>query len=92
MKRVSLLEEERGNMWKKTMEKANLVSGFKLRFLGKYENKMIHKVEVRNINLQDLMRHLRSGESILITPKFRENSSTDAQKQEDRTPWYFARM
>jgi hypothetical protein len=87
-----LLEEERGNMWEKTMDKANPVSGFRLGFLGKDENQMIHKVEVRNINFQDLMRHLRRGESVLIIPKFRENSLTNAKKQEDRTPWYFAHI
>jgi hypothetical protein len=92
MKKTLLLEEERGNMWEKTMEKANLVSGFRLRFLGKDESQMMHKVEVRKINFQDLMRHLLRGESVFITPKLKENSSEDAKKREDRTPWYFAHI
>jgi hypothetical protein len=92
MKKTLLLEEERGSMWEKIMEKANLVSGFRLRFLGKDESQMVHKVEVRKINFQDLMRHLLRGESVLITPKLKENSSEDAKKLEDRTPWYFAHI
>lgn len=92
MKKMLILEEERGNMWEKTMVKENPVSGFKLRFLGKNESQMIHKVEVRKINFRDLMRHLRRGESVLITPKFRENSLTNAKKQEDQTLWYFAHI
>jgi len=62
------------------MEKANLVSGFRLRFLNEDEGQTIHKVDVRNINFQDLMRHLLRGESVLITPKL--NSSDDANKQD----------
>lgn len=89
-KRMLIVEEESGNMWEKTMEKANPVSGFRLRFLGKDESKMIHKVEVRNINFQDLIRHLRCGESVFITPRLKENFSENAKKREGRTLWYFA--
>ncbi len=93
MKGMLLLkEEERGNVWEKTMEKADPVSGFKLRFLGNGESRLIHKVEVRNINVQDLIRHLRHGESVLITPKFREDSLTSMEKHRNRTHWYFTHI
>jgi hypothetical protein len=89
---LRLEEEKRGNMWEKTMDKVDPISGFRLRFLGDDGSQLTHKVEVRNINFQDLMRHLRHGESVLITPKFRENSLTNTKKQEDRTPWYFTHI
>jgi hypothetical protein len=88
MKKTLLLEEERGNMWKKTMEKANSALRFELRFLDNNERQGIHKIEVRNINFQDLMRHLQRGESVLITPELLENSSTNMKKK-NRGPWYF---
>ena len=69
-------------------EKANLVSGFRLRFMDKDENQIIHKVEVRKINFQDLMSHLRHGESVLITPKLLESSLKNANKK-DQGSWYF---
>ena len=90
MKRVLVLEEENGNMWEKVMEKANPLRWFKLSFLDKSSNGcQVHRVEVRNINIQDIMRHLQHGESVLITPKLQEDSAIDAKKQKDQTIWYF---
>jgi hypothetical protein len=90
--KTTLLPEERTSFWEKTLDKANLVSGFRLRFLSKEESQIIHKVEVRNINFQDLMRHLLRGESVFIAPKLKEKSSGYANKREDRTQSYFAHL
>ena len=90
MKKNSVREDERDNNWEKTMDKANSILGFKLRFLGKNENQIIHNVEVKNINFQDLMRHLQRGESVSISPKLLENSSAYKKKHEDQASWYFA--
>ena len=91
MKRVLVLEEEKPSMWEKVMEKANPLRGFKLSFLCKLSNgcQEVHRVEVRNINIQDIMRHLQHGESVLITPKLQEDSAIDAKRQKDQTSWYF---
>lgn len=53
--------------------------------------KMSMLEEERNINFQDLMRHLHGGESVLIIPKFQENFTVKAKKQ-DRAPWYFTHI
>jgi len=71
------------------MERANPVLGFKLRFLNDNGNQIIRKVEVGTINFQDVMRHLRRGESVLITPKLLSNQSTNMKRQENQAPWYF---
>lgn len=101
MKEMLILEEEeKGNIPEELMEKVvqtSTVLRFRLQFLDNNENKIkenrtIHKVEVRNLNFQDLMRHLQRGESVLIIPKLLGNSSRHAKKQGDRTPWYFAHM
>lgn len=95
MKEMLILEEEKGNMPEELMEKVvstPTVLRFRLLFLNNNENKTIHKVEVRNLNFQDLMRHLQRGESVFIVPKFLGNSLKHTEKQEDRTPWYFARI
>lgn len=92
MKNMLLIEEEKGNTWEKTMEKANQLSGFMLRFLGRDAGQKIHKVEVRNIDFQDLMRHLRLGQSVLIIPKPNGHALENARKQEHRAPWYFTHI
>lgn len=96
MKKMLILEEEeeKGDMTEELMEKmvpTSTVRRFRLLFQNHNENKTIHKVEVRNLNFQDLMRHLQRGESVFIIPKLLGNSSKHT-KQEDRTPWYFAHM
>lgn len=95
MKEMLILEEEKGNVPEELMEKivpTSTVLRFRLLFLNDNENKTIHKVEVRNINFQDLIRHLKRGESVFIIPKLLGNSSKHAKKQEDQTLWYFDRM
>jgi len=91
MKRALVLEEEKPGMWEKVMEKANPLRGFKLSFLYKLSNgcQEVHRVEVRNINIQDIMRHLQHGESVLITPKLQKDSAIDAKRQKDQALWYF---
>jgi hypothetical protein len=88
MKKITICDEV--NM-PEMMENAKLVSGFRLQFLGENEKQTIHKVDVRSINLQDLLYHLRLGESILITPKLQEGFSTDTKKQ-SQASWYFTHM
>lgn len=88
MKKMLMLEE--GTMPEELVEKVVTTSamlGFRLLFLDNNENEAIHRVEVRNINFQDLIRHLQRGESVFIIPKLLENSSKHAKKQ---APWYFA--
>ncbi len=92
MKSMLLIREEIGNAWQKTMEKAEPISGFTLRFLGTDAGQTIHKVDIRNINFQDLMRHLRCGESVIITPKPNGHTLDNVRKQENRAPWYFTHI
>jgi DNA-directed RNA polymerase beta' subunit len=67
------------------------VARFRLEYLNNGENKATHKVEVRNINFLDLMRHLKKGESVLITPEPLKDSLMQIKNQK-QTPWYFAHM
>jgi hypothetical protein len=96
MKEMLILEEEeKGNMPEELMEKVvptSTVLRFRLLFINNNENKTIHKVEVRNLNFQDLMRHLQRGESVFIIPKLLGNSSKHMKNHEDRTPWYVAHI
>lgn len=87
-----VLDDEEGSMWEKAMEKADPILGFKLRFLDTNENQVIHKVEVRNINFQDVMRHLQRGESVLITAKLPGNSLVHSKKHADLKLWYIAHV
>ncbi len=84
------IEEEKGSI-PEMMENEYTIAGFRIQFLND-ENEMhfLHKVEVRNINFQDLMRHLRHGESVLITPKLQESSI--GMKKYDQIPWYFTHI
>lgn len=91
MKKMSVLAEE-GGMWEKVMEKVDPILGFKVKFLGTNQNQMIHKVDVRNINFQDVMRHLQHGESVVITPKLLNNSSLNTKKQTKVDLWYIAHV
>jgi len=91
-KMLILEEEEKGNIPEKFMRNVTLTSAalrFMLLYLNNDDNQTIHKVEVRNVNFQDLMRHLQRGESVFITPELLGNSSKHTKKQKDRTPWYF---
>jgi hypothetical protein len=90
MKKVLMLEAEKDGNLEKLVETTNPVVKFKLSFWD--ENQRIHSVEVRNINFQDLMRHLQHGESVLITPEFPEYCSTQTKRQEQEAPWYFVHL
>jgi hypothetical protein len=87
MRKIAVLEEDNVSG---IMENAKSVSGFRLQFLDENGKQIIHKVDVRSINVQDLLRHLRRGESVLITPKLQEDFSPQAKKLE-RESWYFTR-
>jgi hypothetical protein len=93
MKKIALLNEEEGNIpdMPEMIENAKPVSGFRLQFLSENERQVPHKVDVRCINMRDLLRHLRQGESVLITPKLQEDFSV-AAKRLDREAWYFTHM
>ncbi len=60
------------------------VLGYELQFLS--SNETIHKVDVRSVNFQDVIRHLRHGEAVLITPRLQENPD---RKKPSRGSWYF---
>jgi hypothetical protein len=90
MKNVqALILEEEGKITK-DIEHSSLVLHYELQFFTNDDSQAIHKVEVRSVDFYDVIRHLRQGESVLITPKFQENL-TKKQRQ-DRTPWYFRHM
>jgi hypothetical protein len=66
------------------------VVGFSLVFLGN-EGRPIRRTEIRNINFQDVMRHLQHGDSVLITTKLMKDSEDYVKKQE-QDPWYFSHV
>jgi hypothetical protein len=86
-KTLLIQDDERGNISERLIENTNLLVGFSLLFLAN-EGRPTRKVEIRRINFQDIMRHLQYGESVLITPKLREDFSANARTQ-NREPWYF---
>ena len=90
MKRIVMLEEERVNTPKEIIRDAKPVIGFSLKFLSGDESQIIRKMEVRDINFQDIKYHLERGEVVLISPKFLENSSTNTRKHKE--PWYFTHI
>jgi hypothetical protein len=81
-----MLEEEKVS---EVMEESDLVLRYELQFLSNNEQ-TVHKVEVKGVNFQDIIRHLRQGDSVLITPKFQEDLHNN--KGKDQRPWYFMRM
>ena len=91
MKKIVILEEERVNTSKEIIRDAKPVIGFSLKFLSRDESQIIRKVEVRDINFQDIKSYLERGEIVLISPKFLENSSTNTRKHKE-APWYFTHM
>jgi hypothetical protein len=85
----ALIREEEGKI-PKTVEHSSPVLRYELQFLSKDDSQTVHKVEVRSVDFHDVIRHLRQGDSVLITPKLQENL-TKKQRQ-NCTPWYFAHM
>jgi hypothetical protein len=84
MKKLLMPQEQAGEL-KETP--SFVVLGYRMEFLNKNADQIIHKVEVKNINFQDLTRHLRRGEPVLITPKLQEEHLVRARKQHRET-WY----
>ena len=84
-----MLGEEEGNL-SKVAESSNPVLGYRLQFLSNNETQTVHKVEVKSVDFHDVIRHLRQGDSVLITPKLQENL-TKKQRQ-NRAPWYFTHV
>jgi len=78
-------EEEKGS---EVTEGSDLVIGYELQYLSNDGSQGVHKVEVRTINFQDLIRHLRQGDPVLITPKLHLHR----KKRQDQAPWYFVHM
>jgi hypothetical protein len=89
MKKRLMFGEEEGSL-SKVAERTNPVLGYRLQFLSNNETQTVHKVEVKSINLQDIMRHLCRGDSVLITPKLREELHTG--KKQNKVPWYFTHI
>ena len=81
-----MLEEE--EKVPEVTEGSDLVIGYELQYLSNNESQSVRKVKVRTINFQDVFRHLRQGDSVLITPKLHLHRV----KKEDKAPWYFAHM
>jgi hypothetical protein len=81
-----ILEEE--EKVPEVTEGSDLVIGYELQYLSNTESQSVHKVEVKTINFQDLFRHLRQGDTVLITPKLHLHR----KKKQDQAPWYFAHM
>jgi len=88
MKSVQALILEEEGKTPKTMEHCDPVIRYDLQFLINDGSHTVHKVEVRNVDFHDVIRHLRQGDSVVITPKLQENL-TKKQRQ-DRSTWYFA--
>jgi hypothetical protein len=87
MKNVrALILEEEGKI-PKDMEHSSLVLRYELQFFTNDDSQAVHKVEVRSVDFYDIIRHLRQGESVLITPKLQENLTK--KQRRDHTPWYF---
>jgi hypothetical protein len=84
-----LQDEERADIPEESVKDTNCVVGFRLVFLGD-RGQAIRKMEIRQINFQDVIRHLQHGDSVLITPKL-ENSETCLRSQ-DMEPWYFSHV
>jgi hypothetical protein len=90
-KKLLLLQnEESGNIPQGFMKNTNRVVGFSLVFLGN-GGRPIRRTEIRNINFQDVMRHLQHGDSVLITTKLMKDSEDYVKKQE-QDPWYFSHV
>jgi len=85
----ALIIDEEGKVPKAT-ERSNLALRYELQFLSNDGSQAVRKVKVRSIDFYDVIRHLREGDSVLITPKLQENS---AQRQRHNcTSWYFTHM
>jgi hypothetical protein len=87
MKRMVMQNDEEGII-PELMDDSTSILGYKLEYLNVNQSQIIHKVEVRNINIQDIVRHLRRGESVLITPKLQENSNVKTRNKA-HSSWYF---
>ena len=90
MKSVQALVLEEEEKMPKAIENSSLVLRYELQFLSNDDSQTVHKVEVGRVNFQDIMRHLRQFDSVLITPKLQENL-TKKQRQ-NRMPWYFTHI
>jgi hypothetical protein len=89
MKKMLMLEEEDMTV-PEIVGTSPSLHGYTLQFLSENGSQTVHKVEVRRVNFQDIMRHLRQGDSVLIRPNFQEDS--DKTKKRDQTLWYFAHI
>jgi hypothetical protein len=88
MKSVQELMFEKDEKLLDALENSNVVFRYELRFLSSDESQAVHRVEVKKLNLQDVIRHLRQGDSVLITPEFQED--INRKKEPSKSPWYFA--
>jgi hypothetical protein len=84
-----LMLEEKENVSEVT-EGPGLVLGYEMQFLSNDGSQNVHKVQVRSINFQDVIRHLRQGDSVFITPKLAED--LDKKKKQDQGFWYFTHL
>jgi hypothetical protein len=89
MRSVQALLLEENERVLEAVERPDLVLGYELQFLNDNKGQSIHKVEVRSVNFQDVIRHLRNGDSVLITPRLQEGLAK--KKKQDGT-WYFTHM
>jgi hypothetical protein len=88
MKNVQALMLDEEKKGPEIIEGSDLVIGYELQYLSSDRGQGVHKVEVRTLNFQDLTRHLRQGDSVLITPELHLHM----KRERDQAPWYFAHM
>jgi lauroyl/myristoyl acyltransferase len=66
---------------------------FQLLFLARNRNKSVEVVETEEIDLREILEHLRRGESVFITHKFsRDENGTSEPKKKPNTSWYFTHL
>jgi hypothetical protein len=83
-----LILEEEGKTPKGV--KRSFTVRYELQFIGNDNRRTVHKVEVKSVDFYDVIRHLRQGDSVLITPKIKKDLHKDQGK--DPGPWYFAHI
>jgi hypothetical protein len=90
MKKMLMLEEAK-EVPEMTEDSGLTVLGYRLEFLNENATRILHRLDVRSINLQDLTRHLKHRESVLIRPKLRERHVVKAKGRSQET-WYIAHV
>lgn len=89
MKRI-VMQDEREEDISEPIADSMPILGYTLEYLDANQPQIIQKVQVRNVNIQDILRHLQQGDSVLITPKI-GNLQTNIGNQA-QSSLYFAHV